>query len=920
MSAKDASPPRLAMPTAPALVCGVRQAAWIEPSGEIETLTLAEAGDRVRGPVRPLVCHAKSAAARLNLPPFPAFDVLELFAFVRPARFVLPTPRGLAQALGLKLPTSIDGEAECLLAAAAALLAELADGAEPETAAIAAAMADGDWPWGQCVLAALGDGGPNRRGRGALEIWHGLEAWADRPPEAPPMNKPIDPADARARLARLLGAAAEKRPEQARYAAASTAAFQPRDRAGEPKVVLAEAGTGVGKTLGYIAPASLWAETNEGSVWISTFTRNLQRQLDAELDRLHPDPTEKARHVVIRKGRENYFCLLNFEEALRRQLRGGGRGGPGVVALGLMARWALNTRDGDMVGGDFPAWLADLLGPGLTTDLTDTRGECIYSACGHYRKCFIEHTVRRARAADIVVANHALVMVQAALGGVGDGEDGRLPTRYVFDEGHHLFDAADAAFSAHLTARETAELRRWLVGAEEGSRSRSRGLKNRIGDLIADDDAATDALADALRAARALPGAGWGPRLGGGAPIGEAEAFFRLVRQQVYARDRSAGALYSLETETRPPVPGLLEAAAALDVALAGLSEPLARLEGFLLALLDTEADELDTNTRNRIEAAARGLERRGRQHAAAWRQMLAALTGETPADLVDWFGVERIDGRDFDVGMHRHWIDPTRPFTESVLAPAHGALITSATLRDGTGDVDADWRAADRRTGAQHLQTPAARTAETSPFDYKTHTLVLVVGDVDRDRPDDVAAAYRELFLAANGGGLGLFTAITRLKAVHERIAGPLDAAGLMLLAQHVDVLDTGTLVDIFRAEENSCLLGTDAIRDGVDVPGRSLRLIVFDRVPWPRPDILHRERKKAFGGRAYDEMLTRLRLKQAFGRLIRRADDAGVFVMLDRALPSRLLGAFPEGVPVKRLGLRDAVGETREFLARTA
>ena len=183
---------------------------------------------------------------------------------------------------------------------------------------------------------------------------------------------------------------------------------------------------------------------------------------------------------------------------------------------------------------------------------------------------------------------------------------------------------------------------------------------------------------------------------------------------------------------------------------------------------------------------------------------------------------------------------------------------------------------------------------------------------------PDQVAAAYRELFLVAGGGGLGLFTAIQRLRTVHQRIQGPLDEAGLTLLAQHVDVLDTGTLVDIFRAEEDSCLLGTDAVRDGVDVPGRSLRLIVFDRMPWPRPDILHRERKKHFGGRQYDEMLTRLRLKQAFGRLIRRADDHGVFVMLDRALPSRLLGAFPEGVPVKRLGLKEAITDTRTFLGQ--
>src|SRR5471030_2243684 len=128
---------------------------------------------------------------------------------------------------------------------------------------------------------------------------------------------------------------------------------------------------------------------------------------------------------------------------------------------------------------------------------------------------------------------------------------------------------------------------------------------------------------------------------------------------------------------------------------------------------------------------------------------------------------------------------------------------------------------------------------------------------------------------------------------------------------------MDTATLIDIFRAEENSCLLGTDAVRDGVDVPGASLRLIVFDRVPWPRPDILHKARKARFGGTAYDDMITRLRLKQAYGRLIRRDDDVGVFVMLDSRLPSRLLGAFPTGVSIERTGLAEAVAAVRNFLA---
>jgi ATP-dependent DNA helicase DinG len=211
----------------------------------------------------------------------------------------------------------------------------------------------------------------------------------------------------------------------------------------------------------------------------------------------------------------------------------------------------------------------------------------------------------------------------------------------------------------------------------------------------------------------------------------------------------------------------------------------------------------------------------------------------------------------------------------------------------------------------------PAVRARVPSPFEYPAQTRIFVVTDVRKTDPQQVAAAYRALFLASGGGALGLFTAVARLRHVHKRIAPALEEAGIPLLAQHVDGLDTSTLVDIFRAEEDSCLLGTDAVRDGVDVPGRSLRLIVFDRVPWPRPDILHRARKAAFGGSAYDDTITRLRLKQAYGRLIRRADDRGVFVLLDSAMPSRLLGAFPEGVAVERLGLAEVVRRTEEFLS---
>ncbi|MET0180734.1 MAG: helicase C-terminal domain-containing protein, partial [Novosphingobium sp.] len=103
--------------------------------------------------------------------------------------------------------------------------------------------------------------------------------------------------------------------------------------------------------------------------------------------------------------------------------------------------------------------------------------------------------------------------------------------------------------------------------------------------------------------------------------------------------------------------------------------------------------------------------------------------------------------------------------------------------------------------------------------------------------------------------------------------------------------------------------LLGTDALRDGVDVPGRSLRLVILEQVPWPKPSILHRARRLAVGGSAFDDRIIRARLAQAFGRLIRSNRDRGHFVLLSPAFPSRLLSAFPPGTPARRVTLDEAL-----------
>jgi ATP-dependent DNA helicase DinG len=896
-----------------ALVPAPPGAALARADGTCERIELRDARALFEGG-DVLVSHAAFAAGRLGTrAAVMLFDVLELYAFVRPGLPFVPSALGLARALGLPLPHDPEQSAATLHAIARTLLEEMAAWpreVRENLAPLVGTLERAGWRWAPLLKEMTGEV-PHGSPIAGLEAWRGLLPWEDEAPVGQPGSQPVEPAEARARLQTLVGV---MRPEQGAYSDAATYAFGPRDQPGSPKIALVEAGTGTGKTLGYLAPASVWAEKNGPGLWISTYTRNLQRQIVQEIAHLWPDPVERAEKAVVRKGRENYLCLLNFEEATKRTALAPGQRS---VALALIARWISSHTDGDLSGVGFPAFLAAYMP--LST-VTDRRGECIYAACPHYRICFIERAIRRARHASIVVANHALVIAQASADWLGvdettdteEKEEGRR-LRYVFDEGHHLFDAADSGFAASLSGREMTELRRWIRGPEGRARTRMRGLEERLKDLVADDEKAQAALQDAVQASSALAGEGWTQRLGTN-PRGPGEVFLAAAYGHVRARSQDE-AFYSLEAETQPLGEDLLLAVQDLSRGLKRIAEPLGQLARLLRQTMNDKNAQIEPYTRARLDAAARGLDRRAKAILPAWIQMLETLAhGEVPEEFVDWFEISREDGRDADVGLERHWIDPTQPLATAVLAPAHGALITSATLRD-TGGSDDHWASAEVRTGAGHLAQPARRAHFGSPFKYEDQARIFVVGDLPRRDPAALAAAYRDLFLASGGGALGLFTAVRACKETATRISEPLAAAGLNLYAQHLDRLDTGSLVDLFRAEENACLLGTDALRDGVDVPGRSLRLVVFDKVPWPKPTILHKARRARFG-KGYDDLITRFRLKQAFGRLIRGPEDRGCFVILEGATPTRLLAAFPEDAPVKRCGLAEAIGDIRAFV----
>ncbi len=233
-----------ASPETAAVVAGHGRASILTADGELLTETSAAVAALLGD--APLLVHAPVTWRRLGLRPRPCLDLLELFAFVRPAHAAAPTPRGLALALDMDPPRDNEAAAAMLPEIVQVLLARLAAGrdtpANQGAAALAARMGVAGWGWASTIMAALGEpnAAPSSTG---LSVWKRLPEWEEEAPPPPPGSHPVPPADARRRLAEMLGPHAEQRPGQGDYADCASAAFAPRQTRGDPQMVLAEAGT-----------------------------------------------------------------------------------------------------------------------------------------------------------------------------------------------------------------------------------------------------------------------------------------------------------------------------------------------------------------------------------------------------------------------------------------------------------------------------------------------------------------------------------------------------------------------------------------------------------------------------------------------------------------------------------------------------
>ena len=846
-------------------------------------------------------------------------DLSELWTFVYPLHPPLETLHELLAFLDLPALAEEVTSEDALLAFRGVLhellalaCAQVAD--DERLYNLMAYLHQARWVFAPALCARLGMGEADilaRGNDGALSTMvQAVKKWSESPPGGRgDLGVGISSQEALEAFHAHLPDDAEMRVEQQEYAKAAQRVFSAEShivQANETaRVSLLQAGTGIGKTRAYLASAQLWAERNDEAVWITTYSRHLQDQIASEVKN-----QGKAEGMVVRKGRENYLCLLNFDELARGHLAI-----PSTqrALLGLLARWMAVSSSGIMVGGDFPLWLEERLEGRFYHSLRLKRGECLYRACAHYSRCFLENAVRESQRAKLVVANHALTLRLAA--------KQQLPnSRIIVDEAHQLFDATDSATQVRLGLSEVRDLQRWLFGGAGKNRKRiRRGLAQRFSGLEI-NEGINAALRDVQTAGKVFADVeGMAERILAGEGIGVMEEFFQIVARQ-FPKDEKGG---GYEKELAPGEikdTKLREQAHRLYLGFQRLHGALKRLVLKLDEMGRGDDDDLETNTLHHCSAIRNVVEEYPLAQLDAWLYLLLRLQGEEAAVLSDGEGsrsvVERLywqpafERRAFDTGIEMAFLDPCEILQDWLYGPPQKAvLLTSASLEIS------DQRSqnfAYMRTGLQHLhfknQPVTALHAQgfCSPFDYANKACAYLATDVNYRDEKAVAAAMQALFLASRGGALGLFTAIRRAKFCYSAIKEVLKNNEITLYSQHDDQAGNMLLTECMRAQRNACLLATDAFRDGVDIPGQALRLVVLERIPWPQPNLLHRHRKLHFG-RQYDLDIARQHLQQAFGRLIRSSQDRGSFVVFGNRIPSVLLGGLP--IPVHAMSLRNIV-----------
>lgn len=628
-----------------------------------------------------------------------------------------------------------------------------------------------------------------------------------------------------------------------------------------------EAGTGTGKSLGYLVPAILSGK----KTIVSTAVKSLQDQLiDKDIPFLQsvmPRPFT----AVLLKGRSNYACLHRIGKLTDKAVltepdflrvtgsRTADAARQNATLWRLFLDWRAQTESGDLDGLSFD------LPSEIRSEVTVTSEECLGKKCPLYDSCFAERAKSRARDADIVVVNHALLIRDLAIRAESDGHAHILPDAEVcvLDEGHQLENSATSALGGEITAARWRRIDRKIASLTVGhpASKGDPGAENHASDLY----------------------------LNSTVPVGD---FLVRCLDEIKARIvKTRSNTMKLGTES------MLSIGAAMARSLAG-------------TLADQAPDWLEEDEYTVWQKTV------GQMRCFA-DDIVAAATpaeGETVR-----YGQVETGGKYERVVLHVKPVD-VAPYlrrilfnrTETTQAYADGStrllvtgyrtvIATSATLADGDGF--GHWRARVGLDDARELRVG-------SPFDYASHALLYLPPDArtldssqyrggnEATYFDNLAASIGHLLAASRGRAFCLFTSNKALRECYDRLWSTLPYRVL----KQGDRPKAALLTE-FKADEASVLFATKGFWEGADVAGEALSLVVIDKLPFAPPDDPLWEAKcAAVNRRAGDQWAwfnelavpeATIALKQGVGRLIRSKADTGVFAILDSRLVSKKYGA---------------------------
>jgi ATP-dependent DNA helicase DinG len=657
-------------------------------------------------------------------------------------------------------------------------------------------------------------------------------------------------------------------------------------------VALLEAGTGVGKSLGYLVPALRWAAANGERTIVSTNTINLQEQLvGKDLPFLAGALSDQKVRFALLKGWRNYLCKLRLEQATEgaSQLFDDGM----AAELKSLARWAERTSDGSLADLPVPPR------PEVWDEVSAEGDICTRMKCAHFDGCFLFKARRAAAEADVIVVNHHLLLADLAVRRQAQNWDdvAVLPAygRLVVDEGHHLEDAA----ATHLGATVT---RRGLQRLVNRLDRRGKGLLPMLATrLSASKDLLSTASLDLLDA-RLAPAVG--------ALREKSDLLFDLLDTFIMESGQSVVRL-SHDFITHPIWKAGLDVAlegtlGEIELLQQGLRLVRERIEGS--AALDEELSPLLNEMRSvtkRLEANGDGL-RRG-------------LAPPPDDDSVRWVEVR---GKERFIVVSSVPLDLAPILREDLFKRLDTTIVTSATLTASSAGVATDASRFDFLTARLGLNDPElvpTTAVFPSPFAFHTQSLLVIPTDTPAPNVDadgHRAAVTRMVLEVAEASGGGLFVLFTSHREVRQ-LAAELRARGAErrwpLLVHGEESRDA--LLGRFRQSGQAILLGTASFWEGVDVPGDALRGLVIAKLPFRVPTepvtAAQCEAIEARGGNAFVEYMlphASLRLQQGFGRLIRTSTDRGVVVLGDPRIVTKQYGR----------GLLDALPPARREIGR--